>query len=298
MGNGKAAYQLAEWRMVGDFIRRDIAEARRLFGCAANTGLQKAEGPYLALLANGAGNIGRCWNEALDRLRSRAKTQTLAQIQYDLLAKMDLDEKGDPRQAAEAVSISTRPDIRKLPQFLTSAECRYVAELAIPLLQPSVVVHPVTGTLVRDPVRTSMATAFPFIAENPVLHAINRRIALATGTSYAQGEPLQVLSYAPGQEYKPHSDALPNASNQRVKTALVYLNTDYGGGETFFTKTGLRFRGQQGDAIVFSNVDAFGHADTTATHAGLQVISGQKLILSKWIRAQPLDLAGPAGRPF
>ena len=33
-------------------------------------------------------------------------------------------------------------------------------------------------------------------------------------------------------------------------------------------------------------------------HAGLPVTRGRKLMLSKWIRDKPLDLAGPPGRPF
>ena len=38
----------------------------------------------------------------------------------------------------------------------------------------------------------------------------------------------------PGQEYRPHFDAIGNADNQRVLTFLVYLNDDYEGGETDF----------------------------------------------------------------
>ena len=297
-GDPKAALHLAQWRMSGDFIRRDIAEARQLFGCAAKLGLHKAEAPYLALLASGAGNIGRCWGEALDRLRTLRETEPLARVQLELLMQMNIDQNGDPEKLNEAETVSTVPYVRKLPQFLTADECRYIIELALPLLQTSVVVHPVTGDLIQDPIRTSTTIAFPFLSEDPVLHAINRRIAVATGTTYDQGEPLQILNYAIGQEYKPHSDALNHVDNQRVLTMLVYLNTSYEGGETLFTKTGMRIRGKRGEAIVFSNVDAQGRADPAANHAGLPVRSGQKMILSKWIRAQPLDLSGPSGRSF
>src|SRR3546814_2304154 len=47
-------------------------------------------------------------------------------------------------------------------------------------LAPSLVVHPQTGELVYDKIRTSSAAAFPLLHERPFLHAINRRIADAS----------------------------------------------------------------------------------------------------------------------
>ncbi len=297
-GDAHAALELAQWRMTGDFIRRDFGEARQLFGCAANLGLQQAEAPYLALLANGAGRIGRRWTEALKRMRSRCEAERDLRFQLALLEQMDLDQHGHSRRKFNSERISMVPDIRKIPAFFSAEECEYLIEMATPLQQPSVVVHPSTGTFVQDPVRTSTAAAFPFISENPFLHAINQRIAAATGTQYDQGEPLQVLSYTVGQEYKPHSDALPGFHNQRVKTMLVYLNEDFEGGATFFTKIGKAIRGQTGDAILFMNVDMQGKPDPAAVHAGRPVDKGRKFILSKWIRQYPLDLSGPPDRPF
>ncbi len=297
-GDAGAALELAQWRMTGDFIRRDLGEARRLFGCAKNLGLQQAEAPYLALLANGAGSIGRRWTEALNRMRSRCEADHDLSLQLALIKQMNLDEHGNFQRKFSFERISMVPDIQKIPVFLSAEECEYIIEMAIPLQQPSVVVHPSTGAFVQDPIRTSTAAAFPFISENPFLHAINQRIAVATGTQYDQGEPLQVLSYTVGQEYKPHSDALPDFHNQRVKTVLVYLNEDFEGGETFFTKIGKAIRGQRGDAILFTNVDMQGKPDPAAIHAGRPVDNGRKFILSKWIREHPLDLTGPPDRPF
>jgi prolyl 4-hydroxylase len=107
-----------------------------------------------------------------------------------------------------------------------------------------------------------------------------------------------VLSYQPGQEYKLHSDALPHDLNPRVLTLLVYLNSDYRGGETEFPRAGIRYRGRPGDALVFDSVTRDGVPDPAAWHAGLPVAAGRKLLLSKWIRKGALDLAGPSGRPF
>jgi prolyl 4-hydroxylase len=211
---------------------------------------------------------------------------------------MDLTERGDPRRTPPLSPLRRSPRIATLPAFLTADECRYLVELARPRLEASQVVDPHSGRLIRDPVRTARAAAFPLVLENPVLHAINRRIAAVTGTVWAQGEPAQVLCYRPGEEYKLHSDALPEGPNQRILTVLVALNEGYQGGETLFPAIGLAWRGRAGEALAFANVDGTGAADPAARHAGSPVRSGTKFLLSRWIRRHPLDLSGPPGRPF
>src|SRR5687767_8436573 len=91
-GNAEAAATLADWRLAGDPIRRDLAEARELYGKAAAGGVEVAEPVYIALLANGAGGSGRKWREALERLAARRKP--LARLQHRLLTAMALDEDG------------------------------------------------------------------------------------------------------------------------------------------------------------------------------------------------------------
>jgi len=77
---------------------------------------------------------------------------------------------------------------------------------------------------------------------------------------------------------------------------LVYLNDDYEGGETVFLRTGLRFKGKKGDALLFRNALPDGRADEMAQHAGLPVTVGEKIIASRWIRARPF--AFPPPRPL
>lgn len=297
-GDAIAAATLADWRMAGDPIRRDLGLARELYGRAAELGLLEAEPIHIALLANGAGGSGRNWTEALARLSNLARRDPLARRQRDLLSAMDLDIAGDPVSLPQPISLCQTPNIIRIPGILSPSECRYLVDRALPQLQPAVVIHPQTGQPIRDPVRVARFAAFPFVHEDPVIHAINRRIAAVTGTSCEQGEPLQVLCYEPGEEYKLHSDALPPGGNQRILTFLAWLSTDFIGGETEFPRADLRFRGELGDGLRFSNVLADGQPDPAAWHAGLPVTRGRKLLLSKWIREKPLDLSGPPGRPF
>ena len=158
------------------------------------------------------------------------------------------------------------------------------------MLQPAVVVDPVSGRQRPDPVRVCDGAGFPWPLENPAIHALNRRLAAASGSAPEQGEPLQVLRYRPGGEYKPHFDAIPGFANPRTMTFLVWLNQDYEGGETFFPTPGLRLKGRAGDAILFRNTGVDGRRDPAAGHAGLPVTAGEKLIASRWIREKAFEM--------
>jgi prolyl 4-hydroxylase len=296
-GDGMAAACLADWRMAGQIVRRDIAAAQTLYRRALELGVEAAAGPYLALLASGPSGATRDWPGVLALLAQR-KHDPAARRQAELLEAMALTESGDPRQVPSARALHASPQVATIRSFLTHDECRHLIELATPRLQPSQVVDPRSGRLILDPVRNARAAGFPLVLEDPVLHAINRRIAAATSTEWAQGEPAQVLCYRPGEEYKLHSDALPPGPNQRTATFLVALNDHYDGGETRFPEIDLAWRGQTGDALFFANVDASGQADPTARHAGCTVRHGIKFLLSRWIRERPLDLSGPPGTPF
>jgi prolyl 4-hydroxylase len=196
---------------------------------------------------------------------------------------MAIDANGNPTLTFRPSIDSTSPFVASFNRLLTAAECDYLIRLATPNLHPSMIVDPRTGGMRPDPVRTSDAAMFAWAAEDLVVHAINRRIAAASGTAAEAGEPLQVLCYGPGQEYRPHFDALPNVSNQRIMTLLVFLNDAYQGGETCFPKRGIRFRGKVGDALLFRNALPDGRPDPASLHAGAPVTSGTKYIASRWI---------------
>lgn len=296
--DGHAALQLAEWRLAGDPLRRDLTLARRYYGRAAKLGIAEAEPAYTALLANGAGGSGREWRTAIARLKKSARRDGMASRQLDILGAMKIDTKGDPRALPDAQTLHERPLVRSLPTFLSREECRYLSDMARPRLEPALIIDARTGQLKQHPIRTAQSAGFSFVNECPALHAINRRIAAATGTVYEQGEPTQILSYAPGEEYKLHSDAVANEPNQRVMTFLITLEDDFTGGETVFPRLGLVWRGKTGDALHFHNIDGAGRAEPLAWHAGAPVTRGRKVLLSKWIRENPLDLSGPPGRPL
>ena len=286
-------FDLAAVKLVGKEEPRDVIGARRLLREAVEQGSEDAALLEVALTANGTGAPAD-WSGALARLRSAAKTSGVARAQLDLLGRMNLDVHGRPVKLPTPRRLSSAPDVLLFSEMLSRAECAHVAAASADLLRPAVVVHPITGRETLHPVRRSDAAVIGPAREDLVIGAINRRIAAATATSVEHGEPLAILRYRPGQEYRTHHDALPGEQNRRVRTAIVYLSDAYAGGATRFDVSGLEVRGAIGDVLVFGNVTADGTPDPAARHAGLPVHRGEKWIATRWIRARPLD---PWSRP-
>lgn len=292
-GDAEALYTMAMWRLAGDIVPRDLSQSRGLFEQAANRGHGDARKVFNAFLANGTGGASD-WPAAMALLKDRSRADRDVRDELALIEKMALSPDGFASGLPDAQQLSESPNVTLFPKLFTSAECRFLIDVSGPLMTPAVVIHPQTGQPMANPIRTSDGSAFPLADERPAIHALNRRIAAASGTHVSQGEPLQVLRYKPGQQYRSHSDALPHGDNQRFLTMLVYLNENYTGGETHFFANGLSVRGKTGDGLLFRNVTADGRPDPNATHAGLPVTKGIKFIASRWIREKPLSLEKPA----
>jgi prolyl 4-hydroxylase len=291
-GETAATAELAHWRIVGNLIRRDLAEARRLLALAAAEGDDGAALLHAGFLASGVGGSDD-WAAALAALRALATREPQAAAQLRLLESMALDADGFPSAPVASRRVSEAPHVAVAERFMTESECAYLRAAGEPALQPSMVVDPASGRMVPHPVRSSDAAVIGVYGEDLVVNALNRRMAALSGTDPAKGEPLQLLRYRPGDEYKPHWDALPAEPNQRVLTILVYLSDDYEGGETSFPRIGLTFRGKTGDALLFRNAAADGRPDPAALHAGLPVTKGVKYLASRWIRAERFAFLPP-----
>jgi prolyl 4-hydroxylase len=187
--------------------------------------------------------------------------------------------------------LSETPYVVRFPDLFSAGECRFLIELAEPRFRRATIFHERKQQFVEDPIRDSDAAGFTSLLEAPAIHALNRRIAAASGTSVSQGEPLQLLRYGVGQQYRRHLDAIPGLGNQRQLTMIVYLNDDYQGGETLFTATGLAVRGRLGEGLLFRNALPDGRPEDASQHAGCPVTHGTKLIASRWIRQRPPEHA-------
>jgi prolyl 4-hydroxylase len=103
-----------------------------------------------------------------------------------------------------------------------------------------------------------------------------------------------VLHYDVGEEIKNHFDFVdPKTPNyqqeiaergQRIVTFLLYLNDDYTGGETDFPRLGVSHKGRRGEGLFFSNALPTREPDLRMIHAGRPPLSGEKWIVSQFIR--------------
>jgi prolyl 4-hydroxylase len=276
-GDGEALFALANWRLYGVYGPRDPAAAHPLLKRAAAAGEKEAARLRANLVASGTGCAAdpAC---ALELLRALGP----ADPQIEMVERLD-------RPVPASEPLADDPPVCLVRRLFSKEECEYLIRVATPALRPSVIVDPATGRPKPDPVRTSEGLNFGPAQEDLVVNALNRRLAAATGTAYECGEPLHVLRYTSGQEYKPHVDALPGVDNQRAWTALVYLNSGYEGGETTFPELGLSAKGEPGDCLVFRNVDPAGGGDPRSRHAGMPVTGGVKWLATRWIRERPFD---------
>lgn len=287
-GNRDALYELALWHVFGDPVPRSFAAARTLFEKAGAAGHEAAARTHAVFVAIGAGGHAD-WPAALALLDQAARQDSVAARQRDLIAAMKLEPDGAPAAVPPVEPLSASPKVAVARALFTPDECAHVAALSAPRMTPSIVVDSITGREAPHPIRTSEGTVLGPIQQDLVIHALDRRIAAVSGTRVEQGEPLSVLHYAPGQQYRLHHDCLPGEANQRVMTAIVYLNGGYEGGATQFPAIDTNFRGEVGDAILFVNTLPDGRVDERSRHAGLPITRGEKWICTRWIRARDFD---------
>lgn len=93
-------------------------------------------------------------------------------------------------------------------------------------------------------------------------------------------ENISIQRYEVNQEYKQHCDFGDN--NNRIATAIFYLNEDFVGGDTFFGKLSMTVEPAIGSCLLF-----FYDNDNTANltiHGGNMVTRGTKYIATAWMK--------------
>ena len=280
--SGTAAMELAERRLLGIGCKPDQRAAFAAVRQAARLGQEDGRRAWVYLTAAG---IGRKPDEAAARkmLAELAKEDRFAALQVAFLQHVTCDTR-----LAEVTPriISADPYIALYEGLFSAAECKYLAVLGTPWLERAAVLG-LDGQPRMDLVRDADSCSIPNLAEDLVVQAVNRCIATATGTEPGWGEPLNILKYSPGQQYKPHHDGTGSDNvSVRQLTALIWLNDQFEGGGTDFPKINVTVRGAPGDMLVFRNVRDNGEVDERMIHAGLPVTQGVKWMASRWIRAE------------
>lgn len=200
--------------------------------------------------------------------------------------------------AARPASLPAREQRARIvwvqPDLLDALQCDYLMTAAAPWLDRSCTNDPATGRPVPDTARTSSGMNFGQAFPDLVVCDAERRIAACAGLPLSHAEPLAVLRYEVGQEYKVHHDfmapevvanhPLYSKLGQRVATVVTYLVQPAAGGGTVFPRLDLRIEPRPGMAVHFLNTHPDGRPDEDSLHAGLPVTAGEKWVCTLWFR--------------
>jgi prolyl 4-hydroxylase len=197
-----------------------------------------------------------------------------------------------------AKRLSTRPGIQRVPSrdlqlfvardFLDPASCESLIARIDAERRPSQIADDVGIAAFR----TSETCDLDW--HDPLVGAVDRKIAELLGLSLAASEPLQGQRYAPGQEFKPHTDTFEPGgfdyylhtaeTGQRTWTAMIYLNEPEDGGATRFKTIGKTIQPEIGKLLAWNNLLPDGRPNPATLHQGMKVRKGTKYILTKWFR--------------
>lgn len=176
--------------------------------------------------------------------------------------------------------------------LLSASDCRQLIAIGQQYLQTAMVTDEQSSQNVPHPERIS-EMAWPKREDHPILQKLAEGIARLTGIPVPCQEPLQILHYRPGGEYRPHFDAFAEGSEtlrqggNRQATLILYLNAVEAGGETTFPELGLRVFPLPGGGVFFRNLNEAGQRHPLSLHAGAPVLRGEKWIATQWIRQGP-----------
>jgi hypothetical protein len=281
-----------------------LAEGMALLRDAARHHADADAANLLATLYAAGGATPPDWPMALDYLQLAAELGC-ASAQGQLLLLTSGGTSWRSRRSAvdmqawlappSRLSLCDRPRVRACRDFIPPAMCDWLVELARGRLHAATTLDGAHGEARLSGNRTNSHFAFDLLSADCILALVRERISGLLKLPIVAMEPPQIFHYAPGQEYKPHVDYLhPDRAagdkahaSDRIATFLVYLNDDFGGGETWFPRADLKVKAAKGGGLYFANVGVDGAPDPESLHAGLAPLNGEKWLFSQWIHDRP-----------
>ena len=199
----------------------------------------------------------------------------------------------------ELEMLSWRPRAVLMRNFASTFECAEIANAARQHLMPSFIVEE-GGELIKHNIRTSYEVRLRSGIRNIVIQTVEERMATWSHFPVENAEYPLVLHYQDSQSFEQHYDYfIPEDfimgegplefGGQRIATQLIYLNEDFEGGETRFERTEYVLTPERGMCMLFFNTSPDGNVDPYSRHTGVGVTTGEKWILSRWIREIPFD---------
>ena len=147
------------------------------------------------------------------------------------------------------------------------------------------------------PAIPSLPGSFFYILLDNKIRAIEKKASDIVDIEWKYIEPLQIVSYLQGQEFKVHHDSgtynvndnsVDGVLPRRYVTFFIYLNTlPEGQGHTEFPALNLSVRPQKGNALVFCNVLPNGQPDPRLIHRACPLTENlMKIGMNIWLGDQ------------
>lgn len=140
--------------------------------------------------------------------------------------------------------------------------------------------------------RTSETCDLPMM--EPDVVALDEKLCALSGIDRSFGEPIQGQRYAPGQEFKAHTDYFDpqgadyqtfcSIAGQRTWTFMVYLNAVEAGGATRFKVIDKLIQPERGKLVCWNNRRLDGSVNPATLHHAMKVRKGLKYVVTKWYR--------------
>jgi prolyl 4-hydroxylase len=178
--------------------------------------------------------------------------------------------------------LSIAPRIIFIENVLTPEQCNTIINSDLEF-SPSLG-NTLSNTIVNSEIRSSYSSGdskeqFSFLK--------NLAVDLAHQNSPSNNlkfvaEPISVQRYEMDQEYKQHYDF--DDTNNRIATAIFYLNDEFEGGHTSFQQLSISVKPVTGSCLLFYyNTDNLKLRNLTS-HGGNVVTCGTKYVATVWMK--------------
>lgn len=177
------------------------------------------------------------------------------------------------------------PLVAYLENFLAPSDCDRFIEYSRPRVMESEVISKNDGRQFKHSARTSSDF---FMDNHYEPNAIFRNtVAEFFDKDIVSFEDTMVIRYRKGEQYKPHVDYFLHGVSgieQRVATAICYLNDVEEGGATTFPLLNLSFKPKKG-SLVYFEYNYTPEINRLTTHAGEPMVDdSEKWIMTIWMR--------------
>lgn len=207
-----------------------------------------------------------------------------------------------PQLAGTGERLRAAPGVQRVPspslelfivkRFLSAVQCAPLIALIDANRRPSTIADDIGEAAFRT------SETCDLDGGNPDVAAVDEAICQLLGLPRELGEPIQGQRYAPGQEFRAHTDTFEPMGpdyhehcaerGNRSWTAMCYLNEPEDGGATRFRTINKIVQPETGKLLAWNNLLPDGRPNPATLHQGMKVRKGTKYILTKWYRERPV----------